>query len=131
MKLGEWYKTSDHCKMEKSSYCLFVIMQSHILYKNNQVLIHILQGSFIHVPKLVDIESSWTLAKGHFQAYYNWSWFNGSLLAKLKVFLSCYRHEINMVEAVGLKHYNYTWQITIFVKMWNLGQFHEKLIYCQ
>ena len=29
-------------------------------------------------------------------------------------------------EAVGLKSSNYTLKITIYVNMWNLGQFHEK-----
>ena len=48
-----------------------------------------------------------------------------------RVFLSCYWHEIYTVEAVDLKKYNYTWKITIFVKMWNLGQFIEKSIRCQ
>ena len=39
------------------------------------------------------------------------------------IFLSWYRHEIYREEAVGLKNSNYTWKITIFVNMWNLGQF--------
>ena len=34
-------------------------------------------------------------------------------------------------EAVGLKSCKYTWKITIFVKMWNLGQYRENLIFCQ
>ena len=33
------------------------------------------------------------------------------------------------VEAVGLKKYIYTWKITIFVNMLNLGQFLEKSIF--
>ena len=28
-------------------------------------------------------------------------------------------------------HSNYTLKITIFVNMWNLGQFGEKLVFCQ
>ena len=54
----------------------------------------------------------------------------GSLLAKLKESSHC--QEMYRVEAVGLKNYNNTWKITIFVNtcMWNLGQF-EKLIFCQ
>ena len=47
------------------------------------------------------------------------------------VFLSYYCHEIYRVEAVGLQNYNYSWKITIFLNMWNLGQFLEKLIFCQ
>ena len=34
------------------------------------------------------------------------------------------------VEAVGLSLYIYTFKITIFVNMWNLGQFRENLIFC-
>ena len=40
-------------------------------------------------------------------------------------------HKIYRDEAVGLKSCKYTWKITIFVKMWNLGQYHENLIFCQ
>ena len=46
-------------------------------------------------------------------------------------FLSRSCHEFYRVEAVGLKNYNYTWKIMFFVNMWNLGQFLEKLIFCQ
>ena len=35
------------------------------------------------------------------------------------------------MEAVGLKSCKYTLKITIFVKMWNLGQYRENLIFCQ
>ena len=34
-------------------------------------------------------------------------------------------------EAVGLKSCKYTWEITKFVKMGNLGQYRENLIFCQ
>ena len=34
-------------------------------------------------------------------------------------------------EAVGLKSCKYTWKITIYVNMWDLGQFREILIFCQ
>ena len=47
---------------------------------------------------------------------------NGSQLAKMKKSIpemSC--HKIYRDEAVGLKSCKYTWKITIFVKMWNLG----------
>ena len=43
---------------------------------------------------------------------------------------TCPCHKIYRVEVVGLKSSN-TLKITIFVKMWNLGQFCEKLIVCQ
>ena len=48
-----------------------------------------------------------------------------------RVFLTYPCHKIYRVEAVGLKSSNYTWKIMIFAKMWNLGQFLEKLIFCQ
>ena len=48
-----------------------------------------------------------------------------------RVFLTCPCHEIYRDEAVGLKSCNNTWKITIFVKMWNLGQYRENLIFCQ
>ena len=48
-----------------------------------------------------------------------------------RVFLTCTCHEIYRDEAVGLKSCKNTWKITIFVKMWNLGQYCEKLIFCQ
>ena len=32
-------------------------------------------------------------------------------------------------EAVGLKSCKYTWKNTIFVKMWNLGQYRENLYF--
>ena len=38
-------------------------------------------------------------------------------------FLTCPCHEIHGEQAVGLKSSNHTWKITIFVNMWNLGQF--------
>ena len=48
-----------------------------------------------------------------------------------RVFLTCPCHEIYRDEAVGLKSCQNTWKITIFVKMWNLGQYRENLIFCQ
>ena len=48
-----------------------------------------------------------------------------------RVFLICPCHEIYKDEAVGLKSCKYTWKITIYVNMWNLGQFREILIFCQ
>ena len=48
-----------------------------------------------------------------------------------RVFLTCPCHEIYRDEAVGLKGCKNTWKITIFVKMWNLGQYRENLIFCQ
>ena len=43
----------------------------------------------------------------------------------------CPCHEIYRVEAVDPESSNYTWKIMIFANMWNLGQFREKLIFCQ
>ena len=48
-----------------------------------------------------------------------------------RVFLTCPCHKIYRDEAVGLKGCKYTWKITIFVKMWNLGQYRENSIFCQ
>ena len=48
-----------------------------------------------------------------------------------RVFLTCPCHKIYRDEAVGLKSCKYTWKITIFVKMWILGQYRENLIFCQ
>ena len=44
-------------------------------------------------------------------------------------FLTCLCHKIYRVEALGLKSFNYTFKVKIFVSMWNLGQFCEKLIF--
>ena len=48
-----------------------------------------------------------------------------------RVFLTYPCHEIYRDGAVGLKSCKNTWKITIFVKMWNLGQNRENLIFCQ
>ena len=48
-----------------------------------------------------------------------------------RVFLTCPCLKSYRDEAVGLKSCKYTWKITIFVKMWNLGQYRENLIFCQ
>ena len=47
-----------------------------------------------------------------------------------RVFLTCPCHKIYRDEAVDLKSGKHTWKITIFVKMWNLGQYRENLIFC-
>ena len=48
-----------------------------------------------------------------------------------RVFLTCPCHKIYRDEAIGLKSCKYTWKITKFVKMGNLGQYHENLIFGQ
>ena len=48
-----------------------------------------------------------------------------------RVFLTYPWYKIYRDEAVGLKSCKYTWKITVFVKMWNLGQCCENLIFCQ
>ena len=57
---------------------------------------------------------------------------NGSQLAKMKEY-SWHVPAIKFIgdEVVVLKTCKYTWKITIFVKMWNLGQYLENLIFCQ
>ena len=47
-----------------------------------------------------------------------------------RVFLTFLCHKIYRDEAVGLKSCKYTWKITKFVKMGNLGQYRENLIFC-
>ena len=61
---------------------------------------------------------SWLLTGGNWQ---KWK----------RVFLTCPCHKIYRDEAVGLKSCKYTWKITKFVKMGNLGQYRENLIFCQ
>ena len=61
-----------------------------------------------------------------------WNHLTGDNWQKWKrVFLTCSCHEIYRDEAVSLKSCKNTWKITIFVKMWNLGQNRENLIFCQ
>ena len=48
-----------------------------------------------------------------------------------RVFLTCPFHKIYRDKAVGLKSCKYTWKITKFVKMGNLGRYRENLIFCQ
>ena len=48
-----------------------------------------------------------------------------------RVFMTCPCHKIYSDEAVGLKSCKYTWKIMKFMKMWNLGQYRENLIFSQ
>ena len=48
-----------------------------------------------------------------------------------RVFLTRPCHNIYRDEVGGLNSCKYTWKFTIFVKMWNLGQYRENLIFCQ
>ena len=48
-----------------------------------------------------------------------------------RVFLTCPYHKIFRDEAVGLNSCKYTWKITIFVKMWNSGQYHKNFKFGQ
>ena len=48
-----------------------------------------------------------------------------------RVFLTCPCHKIYRDEAVGFKSCKYTWKTTKFLKMGNLGQYRENLIFCQ
>ena len=60
-----------------------------------------------------------------------WSLTGGNWQKWKRVFLTCHCHKIYRDEAVGLKSCKNTWKITIFVKMWNLEQYRENLIFCQ
>ena len=71
------------------------------------------------INRTVCISTVWTALTAH-----NWQKWK-------RVFLTCPCHKIYRDEAVGLKSCKYTWKITIFVKMWNLGQYRENLILCQ
>ena len=48
-----------------------------------------------------------------------------------RVFLTCRCHKMYREEIVDLISWKYTWKITIFVNMWNFGQFRWNLIFCQ
>ena len=68
---------------------------------------------------IVGNQNQWSILAAH-----NWQKWK-------RVFLTCPCHKIYRDEAVGLKSCKYTWKITIFVKMWNLGQYRENWIFCQ
>ena len=57
--------------------------------------------------------------------------FSSMLFPKIYSGFTCLCHEIYRVESVGLKSSSYAWKIMIFANMWNLGQFREKLIFCE
>ena len=58
--------------------------------------------------------------------------FNGSQLAKMKKSIPDMFLPWNLQGwSSWSKKCNYTWKVTISVKMWNLGQFRENLIFCQ
>ena len=48
-----------------------------------------------------------------------------------RAFLTCPCREIYRDKEVGLKSCKYSLKNTIYVNMWNLGQFRENLIFCQ
>ena len=79
------------------------------VYANTYVGIHV---SFHTILKTVDLTGG------------NWQQWK-------RVFLTCPCHEIYRDEAVDLKSCKNTWKITIFVKMWNLGQYRENFTFCQ
>ena len=70
------------------------------------------------------------ITKQNTQIFQHESFLTGGNWQKWKrVFLTCHCHKIYKDEAVGLKSCKNTWKITIFVKMWNLGQYRENLIF--
>ena len=84
--------------------------------KSNQ---QVLQWNIgLQITKWTSLNSNYLLTGGNSQ---KWK----------RVSLTCPCHEIYRDEAVGLKSCKNTWKITIFVKMWNLGQYRENLIFCQ
>ena len=67
-------------------------------------------------------EGLWQSFSEHTLTAHNWQKWKST-------FLACPCHRIKRVQAVGLKNSNYTLRNTIFVNMWNLGQFLENLIF--
>ena len=84
-------------------------------------------------PRVILTKLKWALRLHSIQAYFDFLWHltDGNWQKWKRVFLTCPCHEIYRGEAVGLKSCKNTWKITIFVKMWNLGQYRENLIFCQ
>ena len=76
--------------------------------------------------KAIGSNKRFTLIENNFRSLTGHNWQNWK-----RVLLSYYWHEIYRVEAVGLKNYNYTRKITIFLNKWNLGQFLDKSIFSQ
>ena len=102
---------------------------AYLIYFDACVSIYVLFILF-HVLLIYTSMSHWVR-----QLYFHW--YSVSILTAHnwqkwnRVFLTCPCHVIYRDEAVGLKSCKYTWKITIFVKMWNLGQYHENSIFCQ
>ena len=90
----------------------------------NQGQIHVIHGNenWHEHNEVVSLFSSLELDKNSqsTSTAHNWQKWK-------RVFLTCPCHEIYRDEAVGLKSCKYTWKIMIYVNVWNLGQFREKL----
>ena len=83
----------------------------------------IIVGPYIKKVHVMNRAHLFTLNKSnkHWLTAHNWRKWKST-------FLTCPCHEVYRVEAVGLKGYNHTEKKnTIFVKMWNLGQFWGNL----
>ena len=106
------------CPMIPGSTCSLVAASPSrcTLVKASDQHLWVRQSSLLTAAQLVS--GLWSLTGGNWQ---KWK----------RVFLTCPCHEIYRDEAVGLNNCKNTWKLTIFVKMWNLGQYRENLIYCQ
>ena len=120
------------------SPCVHITFCTVVTFRYLWMLTSYVTGGCCHISVVSECYGS-PLKYSH-NIYVNWphlTYFglhgiNGSQLANWKrVFLACPCHEIYKDEAVGLKSCKYTWKITIYVNMWNLGQFREILIFCQ
>ena len=112
------------------SYCIVWSQQS------NPILLLFISTNF---PSYKETDNCFCI---QYLTNQNWLWFEQLVEYNLKltggnwqkwkrVFLTCPSHKIYRDEAVGLKSCKNTWKITIFVKMWNLGQYCQNLIFCQ
>ena len=100
----------------------FWILPNFILHRSGMVINLISEPNFQHKS-----EFFWILSNFIFPCLLT----GGNWQKWKRVFLTCPCHKIYRDEAVGLKSCKYTWKITKFVKMGNLGQNRENLIFCQ
>ena len=114
---------------QKNSGCVLYIRPIFLYFWVENLLFSLYTGQ--HWPNSDGVKLTWTFLFNSCNTIF-WLTLTGGNWQKWKrVFLICPCHEIYRHEAVGLKSCKNTWKITIFVKMWNLGQYCENLIFCQ
>ena len=111
-----------------SQYFVFLSVTQKIVIPFSSFSYNLLQDAYIKIVHKTYCTQFWIGCNSPLNVFVN-----GSQLAKMKksIPMTCPCHKIYRDEAVGLKSCKYTWKITIFVKMWNLGQYRENLIFCQ